>query len=159
MVLLFQAAIFTVLLAVSSWLQDDYRTTSIRSLHTAFKVRSRSWHRHGVCLCAFFWCGKKYLSQIPSRSPHASHWWEFSLMTTSNCKTGKENSWLSKSLYGGQTREKEYVAHKQPLPWSPAVPVRAMGTFTCIRHLTALVWIRDPQMWHTNPVQRKASQC
>lgn len=61
----------------------------------------------------------------------------FHLLATSNGKTGKENSSLSKPLYRGQTRE--YVVHQQPLCWSPAQPVRALGTFPCIGHLTVLV--------------------
>lgn len=47
--LLVWPGIFKVLLTFSSWLQDGCRTTSIGSSHTAFQVRNRRWHRHGVC--------------------------------------------------------------------------------------------------------------
>lgn len=97
--LLLSTSSFVVLLTFSSWLQDGCRTATIRSSHTAFKVRKESWHSHGVCLHVHFSDQKRNIFPKLSGDLHIYLIGENSVSGPPlSARLGKEDTWLSRSL-------------------------------------------------------------
>lgn len=115
-----------VLLIFSSGLQDTKHQILTHCFRSEEWKLTQTW---SLSSCTFFWSEKKCVSQTFRGSPHTPHWWEFSFMATCKCRTGKEDTPLSRSL-SWRTDPEKGVSSQLTMPATiPSCVVQGYGYF------------------------------